>query len=90
MKIHFGEFEKGPGCGVIRATLSEFRGRDLVDVRFYVEGDDGRLTPTKKGVAFGLDRLADFLDLARKMQEYAVEHDLIETAVEIIPPLPNE
>jgi hypothetical protein len=45
---------------VVKVRLREFSGEHYLDVRTFVEGDDGVTRPTKKGVAVRLD-LADHL-----------------------------
>lgn len=52
------EFRKN-ATEVVRATLSFFRGHQLVDIRAYYEAEDGSFRPTKKGLAIGLDLLPE-------------------------------
>jgi len=47
---------------VLRITLSEFKGRKLLNIRiWYTDQNDGQLKPTKKGVTVNGAQYADFL-----------------------------
>ena len=44
------QFEKN-ATEVVRISLTEFRGRQLVDVRVYYTDDEGAYRPTRKGIS---------------------------------------
>lgn len=44
----------------IRVTLGEFNGHKLFNARVFFKADDGSMRPSKSGVAFKIDKLADF------------------------------
>jgi len=43
----------------VRATLGNFRGHRIADVRIYVERSDGEIVPTRKGIAVRIDELLE-------------------------------
>ena len=43
----------------IRVARSEFKGKDLVDVRTYFEASDGEWRPTKKGINISYEKLQE-------------------------------
>lgn len=45
----------------LRISLTEFKNYQLVDLRCYYEGKDGKKLPTKKGVCFKTEILADVI-----------------------------
>lgn len=60
-------------AGAIVATVGDFKGRKVVDLRKYYTVDGSDLKPTKKGIAVDVDRLpalaaliGDALAIARK------------------------
>ena len=44
----FAEIEKGED--IVRVSLTEFKGRQYVEVRTYYMADDGEWKPTRKGI----------------------------------------
>jgi Transcriptional Coactivator p15 (PC4) len=57
--VHEFELER---AGTVRASLSEFRGRERIDLRLWVEPRDqpgGELIPTAKGVNVPVEFLDD-------------------------------
>ena len=43
----------------LRVTLSEYEGRPICDLRRYYTSADGKLLPTRKGIALSINRLPD-------------------------------
>lgn len=70
MKI--GEVEKN-SQEVIRVTIQNYQGTDLIDLRTYWENDEGNLIPTKKGISLTYYVMEDVIKLLqkafKKMQE---------------------
>jgi hypothetical protein len=61
------EFEKN-STESIRFTVSEFKGRELVNIRVYYTDDDGELKPTKKGISFSTELFDEFLEGIEKLK----------------------
>jgi len=49
----FAEIEKGED--LVKVSLTEFKGRQYVEVRTYYMADDGEWKPTKKGITLAPD-----------------------------------
>ena len=62
----------------IRVTLREYHGIPLVDVRIFLDAQEGTRA-TKKGVAVTLTRLPALIQLLQQAQRTAAEHGLLET-----------
>ena len=65
------EIEKG--SALIRFSIRQYAGIEYVDIRQFFEDDEGSWKPTKKGVTISLERLDDFAEGVRKLQEAADE-----------------
>jgi len=63
---------------IVRVTLSEYEGVPIVDVRQFFTGEDGKVRPTKKGVALAVRRLPDLASAIGKAVAKARELGLIE------------
>jgi hypothetical protein len=63
------EFRKN-ATEVVRASISNFRGHQLADIRVYYEAPDGTW-PTKKGLALGLDLLPELRKAVDALEEAA-------------------
>lgn len=61
----------------VRVQLREFEGVALVDIRKHYTNAEGKLSPTKKGLAIRLRRLPEVGDLLEKTLAKARELDLI-------------
>jgi hypothetical protein len=57
MQKIIAEFDKGEDQ--VRVSLSEFHGRQYVDVRVFYMADDGEWKPTKKGITLNPDLMQD-------------------------------
>ena len=62
----------------VRATLSEFKGRQYASVRAYVEADSGEWVPTKKGLTLPVDLLPELARAVRLLSEEVVKRGLVE------------
>jgi hypothetical protein len=60
--------------------LREFEGHVLVDVRKHFKDDDGRLLPTKKGLALAIARLPDLVKAIGQAEQKARELGLLKGA----------
>ena len=66
MKI--GEIEKN-SQEVIRVTLQQYQGTDVIDLRTYWQNDDGDWLPTKKGISLTAYVIEDVIKLLQKAYE---------------------
>ena len=57
----------------LRISLTQYKGCDLVDIRSYVEGNEGQKVPTKKGICFKTDLLGNIIDGLQEAQKQLVE-----------------
>jgi len=70
------QFEKN-ATEVVRVSLTEYRGRKLVDVRVYYSDDEGQYHPTKKGVSLSVEVYPDFKRALLELEKILLERDLI-------------
>ena len=64
------EFAKN-STEVVRASVTQYRGKDYADLRVFFEAEDGEHRPTKKGITVAID-LVDELEVAvTKLKEAA-------------------
>jgi len=70
------QFEKN-ATEVVRVSLTEYRGRKLVDVRVYYSDDEGQYRPTKKGVSLSVDVYPDFKRALLELEKILLERNLI-------------
>ena len=56
----------------IRISLSDFNGRQVINIRVFYLGPNGEWLPGKKGLAFTVDKLQPFLNA---LQEAAKQLD---------------
>ena len=55
---------------IIRVEVSEFKGRELINLRIWYTHIDGTYKPTQKGVALDISRFKDLKDAIDKIEEY--------------------
>jgi len=70
------QFEKN-ATEVVRVSLTEYRGRKLVDVRVYYSDSEGQYRPTKKGVSLSVDVYPDFKRAMLALEKILLERDLL-------------
>ena len=70
------QFEKN-ATEVVRVSLTEYRGRKLVDVRVHYTDDEGQYRPTKKGVSLSLDVYPDFKRALAALDKMLLERELL-------------
>lgn len=70
------QFEKN-ATEVIRISLTEYRGRKLIDMRVYYSDDEGQYRPTKKGVSLSADRYTDFKRAMLALEKLLLDRNLI-------------
>lgn len=54
---------------IIRIRLSDFRGRELIDIRTWYQVEDGEWRPSGKGVAFNSELFAELKTAVDKLGE---------------------
>jgi hypothetical protein len=59
-------------------TLCTYEGHNIVDVRLYFVADDGRMLPTRRGLALSVLRLPELADAIGKAVVKARELGLID------------
>ena len=69
------QFEKN-ATEVVRVSLTEYRGRKLIDIRVYYD-DSGEYRPTKKGVSLSVDVYPDLKRALLELEKVLLERDLI-------------
>lgn len=57
------------GTEEIRFSLTEYRGRKLVDVRVFYQNDEGEWLPTKKGVSASVDLIEEIYTGVSRLRE---------------------
>ena len=58
-------------------SLSEFKGKQYVDLRVYFENDDGEWKPTKKGVAIHVDLFGKLMEALKEAEQMLQENGLL-------------
>ena len=61
-------FPKNP-LEEVRASLTEFKGKQYVDLRIYYRGDDGEYHPSKKGLTIALELFPEIEEAIQKLRE---------------------
>jgi hypothetical protein len=56
----------------VRASLTEFKGKQYIDLRVFYKADDDEFRPTKKGLTLAPDLLPELEEALHKLKE-AVE-----------------
>lgn len=67
---------KGSGEEV-RVGLSEFKGKQYIDMRVYFENDDGEWKPTKKGVALDVKYFWKLMEALGEARDTLKENGLL-------------
>ncbi len=65
--MQIGEIQKGNDKIIV--TVKDFKGKQYIDVRTYFENDEGNWIPTKKGISFTPENLAEAIKLLQKAQK---------------------
>ena len=80
--VHIGTVPKNR-TEEVRVGLSDFRGRNLVDVRVYAAiGATGRSEPTKKGISVAVERLPELIAALTEAKAEAERRGLLGRAEE--------
>lgn len=66
--VVLGEFEKN-SKEVFRISISEFKGRNFLDIRVWYRNADGEFAPGKKGVAIPADKFDEFKEILLRSEE---------------------
>ncbi|MDA2937165.1 transcriptional coactivator p15/PC4 family protein [Acidobacteria bacterium AH-259-A15] len=62
------EFEKN-GLEIVRCSLTQFKGHQLLDVRVFYQDDEGEWRPTRKGIALSTDLVDQLVEGVKQLQE---------------------
>jgi hypothetical protein len=70
------QFEKN-ATEVVRVSLREYRGRQLIDVRVYYSDDEGEYRPTKKGVSLTVEGYPEFKKAIAVLEKALLDRKLV-------------
>ena len=70
------QFEKN-ATEVVRVSLTEFRGRKLIDLRVYYTDDEGEYRPTRKGIAISVDGYPEFRNAIARLDKVLLDQKLV-------------
>ena len=70
------QFEKN-ATEVVRVTLAEFHGRQLIDLRVYYTDDKGEYRPTRKGISLPVDGYTDFRTAVARLDKMLIDRKLL-------------
>lgn len=70
------QFEKN-ATEVLRISLTEFRGHQLIDARIYYSDDEGQYRPTKKGVSLAVGLYPELKKAILALEKILLERKLI-------------
>jgi hypothetical protein len=62
------EIEKN-STEVIRFYKSQFKGKDLMNIRVFYQDDDGEYKPTKKGISISPEIFEEFCEGVEKLKD---------------------
>ncbi len=65
---------------VIRVSLDEYRGYDLISVRVWANDPDRGAIPIKSGFAMRVDRLSDLVEAVKEAERIAHQEGLLAKA----------
>ena len=71
--MQIGEIQKGNDKIIV--NIKDFKGKQYIDVRTYFENDEGEWIPTKKGISFTPENLAEAIKLLQKAQKKVGEKE---------------
>lgn len=61
----------------VRVSLSEFKGKQYIDLRIYYENEDGEWKPTKKGVALNVEHFHKLMEALKEAEQTLLENNLL-------------
>ena len=70
------QFEKN-ATEVLRISLTEFRGHQLIDARIYYSDDEGQYRPTKKGVSLAVGLYPELKKAVLALEKILLERKLM-------------
>lgn len=70
------QFEKN-ATEVVRVSITEFRGRKLVDLRVYYTDDEGEYRPTRKGISISVDGYPEFRNAIARLDKVLLDQKLV-------------
>jgi len=70
------QFEKN-ATEVVRVSITEFRGRKLIDLRVYYTDDEGEYRPTRKGIAISVDGYPEFRNAIARLDKVLLDQKLV-------------
>ena len=70
------QFEKN-ATEVVRVSITEFRGRKLIDLRVYYTDDEGEYRPTRKGISISVDGYPEFRNAIARLDKVLLDQKLV-------------
>ena len=70
------EFAKN-AAEVVRISLTEYRGHQLIDARVYYSADEGEYRPTKKGLSLSVGLYTELRQALLTLEKVLLERKLI-------------
>lgn len=70
------QFEKN-ATEVVRVSITEFRGRKLIDLRVYYTDDEGEYRPTRKGISISVDGYPEFRHAIARLDKVLLDQKLV-------------
>lgn len=71
------DFWRNRAGEAVRIQIREYEGQTLIDCRVHFTGQDGKLTPTSKGLSLSIRKLPELVAGLRKALSKAHELELI-------------
>lgn len=66
--IKIGEFKKN-NSEIVRVSVQEYKGAIFLDCRVYFQHDNGKILPTRKGIALTKDSIDPLINLLSEGKE---------------------
>jgi len=60
---------------IIRIDISEFKGKELINIRIWYHDMDGTVKPTQKGVALDINQYQELKKAVEKIGEYITDKE---------------
>jgi hypothetical protein len=73
-EVLVAEFNKGKNGDKVRAKLRAFKGKTYADIRLHYTAEDGKVLPTKKGIALPVSLLPELVKAVQALSEAAKDN----------------
>ena len=72
-----GSFHKN-SQEVVKVTLDEFHGREVVDIRAYFSDVNGEWQPSRKGITLSIECIPELLEIVRMAKVTLIDNGRLE------------